>query len=298
MQIHEYSNKGVKVATFGIFLSATLVVIKVMAGILGHSSALIADGLESALDVITSLTILSSFKLMAKSPTERFPYGYGRIEPLATLAISIFILGSGLGVSALSIHQIMIPHQTPKAYTAIILFIVIITKEIVYKKMIRSSKELQSKAMESEAWHHRIDGLTSLAALFGVLVAIIMGKGYEAADDWAALLACLVIFYNGINLLKDAVREIMDVSPNPEMVQETRNLAMKVPGVMKIDRCRIRKAGIYYFVDIHIVVDGESTVREGHRISHEVKDKLMQSNVADVLVHVEPDDPERLTRNT
>jgi cation diffusion facilitator family transporter len=150
----------------------------------------------------------------------------------------------------------------------------------------------------ADAWHHRSDAITSIAAFIGISVALIGGPGYESADDWAALAACFVIAYNGSRLFRSAIREIIDAAPPPELEQRVRSMAAGVEGVIGIDKCRIRKSGLVTFIDIHVVVEGEITVDEGHEIAHRVKDILLASElvVQDVSVHIEP--PSELERSS
>jgi cation diffusion facilitator family transporter len=189
-----------------------------------------------------------------------------------------------------SIHEIRKPHQAPEAFTLIVLVVVVAVKELLFRWLVRTGREIESRAMESDAWHHRSDALTSIAAFIGISIALVGGKGYEAADDWAALAACGLIAYNGVRLFRDALREILDAAPTGETLDRIRAVAAAVPGVTGIDDCRARKSGLGWLVDIHVEVDGDMPVREGHRIAHEVKDALLTSeaSVLDVLVHIEP----------
>ena len=149
---------------------------------------------------------------------------------------------------------------------------------------------MNSSALKSDAWHHRSDALTSLAAFVGISIALVGGPGYEVADDWAALAACGVILFNGIRLLLPALNEVMDGAVPDDIDKNVRKVASQVNGVLEIEKCRIRKSGIGLLLDIHVVVLGDISVREGHIIGHEVKDHLLNSNlkISDVTVHVEP----------
>ena len=166
----------------------------------------------------------------------------------------------------------------------------IIVKEILFRLLFSVGKSVNSLSLTTEAWHHRSDALTSVAAFIGISIAIIGGKGYESADDWAALAASGIIIFNGINMLRHAVKEIMDYAPNPETEETIRNIAGRVAGVAAIEKCRVRKSGLTLFVDIHVQVNGDMQVRKAHAIAHEVKDALITSSlgIADVLVHIEP----------
>jgi len=151
----------------------------------------------------------------------------------------------------------------------------------------------QCQALGVEAFHHYSDALTSAAAFVGISIALVGGKGYEAADDWAALLACVVIAVNGVTMFNRAVGDVMDTAVAPEVENEVRKLALSVTGVSAIDKCRVRKSGLSHLVDIHVRVHGELSVRVGHDIAHAVKDTLMASGtpaITDVAVHIEPAD--------
>jgi cation diffusion facilitator family transporter len=153
----------------------------------------------------------------------------------------------------------------------------------------RIGRDVESTAVQTDAWHHRSDALTSAAAFIGISAALIGGKGWESADDWAALFACAVIAANGIRLLRPAFYEIMDTAPR-KIVKSVCSVASTVPGVIEVEKCRARKMGLEFYVDLHVGVNGKISVQEGHEIAHRVKNAIQQSDsrVADVLVHIEP----------
>ena len=223
-------------------------------------------------------------------PNERFPYGYGKAEPLASLAVAIALLAAATGIAIQSVREILTPHHAPAPFTLLVLVGVVLTKEVLFRRLSRTGGEIGSQAVIAEAWHHRSVSITSMAAFVGITVALIAGPGYESADDWAALVAYVVILANGFRLLRNALREISDAAPAPEVERTIRSLSARVEGVRGIDKCRIRKSGLVLFVGIHVVVDGELPVRKGHDIAHDVKDVLLDSSLAiqDVAVHIEP----------
>jgi len=251
---------------------------------------LVADGIESTLDIFSSVVVLGGIKISSMPPDENHPYGHGKAETLAAMSASLILLMAGIGIAVKSLLEIKNPHHTPAFFTLIVLVAVIIIKEILFRLLFSVGKSVNSLSLETEAWHHRSDALTSVAAFIGISIAILGGKGYESADDWAALAASAIILFNGINMLKSAVQEIMDYAPNPECEETIRTIAKAVPGVADIEKCRIRKSGLSLFVDIHVEVNGEIPVHKGHFIGHDVKDALMNSSlgIADVLVHIEP----------
>ncbi|HEY1068897.1 MAG TPA: cation diffusion facilitator family transporter [Pirellulales bacterium] len=282
--------RGMRAALMAMAVSGVLGAVKVIAGVAGHSYALIADGVESLLDIVSSIAVWGSLKVAAADPNHRFPYGYGKAEPLAGLVIAAGLVVVAGVLAVQSIHEIRKPHQAPEAFTLIVLVVVVAVKELLFRWLVRTGREIESRAMESDAWHHRSDALTSIAAFIGISIALWGGEGYEAADDWAALAACALIAFNGVRLFRDALREILDAAPHDETLERIRAVAASVPGVTGIDDCRARKSGLGWLVDIHVEVDGDMPVREGHRIAHEVKDALLTSEagVLDALVHIEP----------
>jgi cation diffusion facilitator family transporter len=289
-QLRESATRGTRATLWGILASSVLATIKIIGGIAGNSYALVADGIESMLDILSSLVVLGSLRVSVQPPNERHPYGYGKVEPLSALVVATALLAAAAGITIQSIREILTPHHAPAPYTLIILVGVIITKEVMFRVLFRTGESIGSSAMQTDAWHHRSDSLTSVAAFIGISVALFAGEGYEAADDWAALVAAGVITFNGIRLMGNAWREVLDAAPPPEVVATVRQVAGEVEGVVEIEKCRIRKSGLGMFIEIHVVVDDAMTVREGHTLSHKVKDQLLceVAGTQDVLVHIEP----------
>jgi cation diffusion facilitator family transporter len=283
-------NKGIEATLRSILVNIILVVVKGIAGIFGNSYALIADAIESMSDVLSSLVVWLGLKVSAKEPDEDHPYGHGKAEPLATIVVAIALLVFAIIIAVESLKQIMHPHQLPKLYTIFVLAGVIIVKEFMFRYSSSVGTEIGSSAVKADAWHHRSDAISSLVAMVGISVAIIGGKGYESADDWAALLASVIIVYNSYQIFRPAFDEIMDMAPSTELVKEIRIIAGNVTDVSGIEKCFIRKMGLYYYVDIHVMVNGHFSVKHGHDIAHKVKDeiKLHKKMVYDVLVHIEP----------
>ena len=282
-----------RATVLGILASVALAAIKVIGGLLGHSYALIADGFESMLDILSALVVLGSLRIAARPPTERFPYGFGKAEPLAAVAVSAVLLIVAAVLAVQSVREILTPHHMPEPFTLLILVVVVAAKEVMFRSLARTGEEIGSTAVRTDAWHHRSDAITSIAAFVGISVALLGGDGYESADDWAALLACAVIGWNGTRLFRAAWAELLDVAPAPEIVQRVRERAGSVAGVREIEKCHLRKSGLGLFCDIHVVVDAELPVREGHRIGHAVKDGLMEAvpELLDGVGHIEPEEP-------
>jgi len=263
---------------------------KILGGLVGNAYVLIADGIESALDIAGSLIIWGGLKFAARPPDETHPYGHGKAEPIAAVVVAVGVLAAALGLAIESVREIRTPHHGPAPFTLGILIVVIVVKEILFRYVNRVARNVESTAVQTDAWHHRSDALTSAAAFIGITAALIGGRGWESADDWAALFACCVIAANGVRLLRPALYEIMDTAPRGEIVDRVRNAAAAVPGVIEIEKCFVRKMGLSFYVDLHVRVDGSISVREGHDLAHRVKDIIRgaDSRIADVLVHIEP----------
>lgn len=282
--------KGARLVVRGIGLNAALAVLKFGGGILGHTYALIADGIESLLDVFSSLLVWAGLRVAARPPDADHPFGHGRAEPLAALSVAVFVFITAGLVAWHAIHEIVTPHRGPHWATLPLLFGIIVTK-IWFSRRVRSvSTAAGSIALGVEAWHHWSDAITSAAAFVGIAIAVIKGPGWEAADDWGALVACVIVVGNGAGMLYKAMDEMMDTAVAPSLIDEIRAIALAVPGVDALDKCRVRKSGVSHLVDIQVRVDGDLTVRAGHAIAHAVKDALLASplRVTDVIVHIEP----------
>lgn len=287
---HAAAQRGMRLALIGIFISAALATIKILSGIFGNCYALIADGVESLVDIFSSFVVWGSLRIASRPADANHPFGHGRAESLGAMAVSLALLVVAIGLAAQSVREILTPHHAPAPFTLLVLIVVVVTKEALFRHFHFAGKEMGSQAITSDAWHHRSDALTSLAAFIGISIALLAGKGYETADDWAALFACGVIAYNGVRLLRAALDDVMDIAPPVEDEQRIRSAGAGVSGVSGIEKCRIRKSGLSLFVDIHVEVDGAMTVREGHEIAHRVKDALvaMDGRIQDVVVHIEP----------
>ncbi|MBC7367836.1 MAG: cation transporter [Undibacterium sp.] len=275
----------------GIALNAALAAAKFAGGIFGHTYALIADGAESMIDILSSLLVWAGFRVAARPPDENHPYGHGKAEPLAALAVAVFIFGIAGWIGWSAIHEILTPHRGPHWATLPLLAGVVAVKMWFSRRMSAASAAVGSTALEVEALHHYSDAITSAAAFIGIAVAVIGGRGWETADDWAALLACAVIAFNGVLMFNKAMADVMDTAVSVAFENEIRAVALRVPGVGALDKCRGRKSGLSHLVDIQVRVDGNLTVRAGHGIAHAVKDALLVSAphaVSDVSVHIEP----------
>ena len=281
---------GARIALIGMLVNVVLAAAKISAGLFGNSYVLIADGIESALDIAGSVVIWGGLKFAARPPDETHPYGHGKAEPLAAAIVAMGVLLASIGLAIQSVREIFVPHHGPAPFTLVVLIVVVAVKEILYHVVIRLGKNVESTAIQTDAWHHRADALTSIAAFIGISVALIGGEKWYSADDWAALFACAVIGTNGFRLLLPALQEMLDTAPRGEIVSKIQQAAGSVDGVVNVEKCLVRKMGISFYVDLHVGVDGAISVREGHHIAHLVKDAIKQTDarIADVLVHIEP----------
>jgi cation diffusion facilitator family transporter len=281
---------GARIALFGLAINIVLASVKILAGFFGNAYVLIADGIESATDVGGSIVIWGGLKVAARPPDPTHPYGHGKAEPIAAVIVSIGVLAAALGLAIQSVREIFLPHHGPAPFTLVVLIVAVIAKEILFRYVIRFGRNVESTAVQTDAWHHRTDAITSIAAFIGISVALIGGEPWQSADDWAALFACALIGANGYRLLRPALFEIMDTAPRGAIVDAVRNAAAAVPGVIEVEKCLMRKMGLDFYVDLHVGVDGRISVEEGHEIAHQVKAAIQQndSRVVDVLVHIEP----------
>jgi cation diffusion facilitator family transporter len=286
----ETMSQAARVPLVGVAVNAALAAVKILAGTFGNSYALIADGIESTSDIVTSLVVWGGLQVAARPADRKHPYGYGKAEALAGAIAAAAILAAAVMIAVQCIREIITPHHLPHWSTLVVLVVVVVTKEILARWVGERGDEFESSALQADAWHHRADALTSLAAFVGISIGLVGGPGYEPADDWAALVACVVIAASGGALLRRSVREMLDRAPPAEFEHRVRAVAGQVPGVLAIEKCKIRKSGLEYFVEIHVEVDGNSTVREGHDIARRVRSALTSSpyRIRDALVHIEP----------
>ena len=283
---------ALKATYFSIIGNVCLSIVKGLAGFFGNSYALIADAIESTTDIFSSLLVLFGIKYSSRPADENHPYGHGRAEPLITFLVVGFLITSATIIAYESISNINTPHNLPESWTLIVLGLIIIWKEYSFRLVMKKSKESNSSSLRADAWHHRSDAITSVAAFIGISIALLFGKGYESADDWAALFASGFIIYNSYLIFRPALSEIMDEHLYDDLVDEIRKVSLQVDGIIDTEKCFIRKAGMKYHVDLHAIVDADISVREGHELAHNLKDTLrMQiSELGHVLIHIEPNE--------
>jgi len=281
---------GIRSAQAGLLVNTILTGVKLVAGVVGNSGALIADAVESSADILSSLVVWSGLRVSAREADETYPFGYGKAEPLATAVVGLLLLGASVGIAIEAVHQIVIPHLTPAPFTLVVLVLVVVVKETLFRRVHAVGSSVDSVAVRADAWHHRSDAITSAAAFVGISISIWKGPGWEAADDWAALAASCIIAANGIRILRPAVQDLMDRSPDSAMLERITAAATAVPGVRQIEKLKVRRAGMGVHVDLHVQADPAMSLHDAHELSGAVKGAIRaaERRVLDVLVHMEP----------
>ncbi|MGH7630939.1 MAG: cation diffusion facilitator family transporter [Gemmatimonadales bacterium] len=282
--------RGMRTALIGMCVNAGLAGVKISAGILGQSQALIADGIESTADLFSSLVVWSGLRIASRSADEHYPFGYGKAEALAAAVVGILLFLAAVAIAIESIRQILTPHLTPRRFTLLVLVGVILVKELWFRRVRRLGEDVGSTVVSADAWHHRSDAVTSAAAFVGISVALIGGPGWESADDWAALLASAVIVYNAMGVIRPAVHDLMDRAPGEAMLGRVAEAAHGVPGVRAIEKLKVRKVGMGYYVDLHVQADPRMALHDAHVLSGMVKSAIRSAvpEVHGALIHMEP----------
>lgn len=290
------SSSPARFAAAGLFLNLALATGKLIAGLIGSSFALVADAVESITDILGSVVIWSGLRYGARPPDDEHPYGHGKAEALAALIVACIILLAGIGIAVESVRAILQPHSTPAWWTLVVLAIVVVTKETMFRLGRRKSRDHVSDALTIDAFHHRADAITSLAAFVGISLAIsgphLFGGDrirWATADDWAALFASGIILFNAVSLARLPLRELLDRQPD-DAVAAARAVAASVPGVRAIEKCRARTSGSRVYLEMHVQVDPAVSITQAHAIGGSVRAAVRRQlpAVADVLIHTEP----------
>lgn len=286
------TTRGVRLAQVGLLVNSVLAMVKLVAGILGNSYALVADAVESLADLFSSLVVWRGIAIAQRGEDEAYPFGYGKAEAVAAAVVGLMLVGAALGIGIEAVREIRTPHHGPAPFTLAVLVGVVLVKEGLFRFVLKGAEDIGSGAVAADAWHHRSDAITSLAAFVGISVALLGGPGWESADEMAALLASGIILFNGYRILKPAVDELMDRAPEGSLLRAVDRAARAVPGVLNIEKLRGRKHGPRYYLDIHVQADPALPLREAHVLSGMVKTAIRKEvpSVANVLVHMEPFD--------
>lgn len=282
--------EAMRAALLGLVVNLALGVVKLVAGLVGPSFALISDAVNSLGDTLTSIVTLAALWYAQQPADEEHPYGHTRVETVAGAYVAILVIASALFVGWEAASRLNQPHALPPIWTLWIAGANAVIKEALYWYKRDVGRRTRSMAIVANAWDHRSDALCSLAVLIGLSIVRFAGPDFLWADEMAALVVVTVIIWTGGRLLWQSTSELLDPQADPEIVQRIREMAAEVPGVSDVEKLWVRKTGLEYLVDVHIQVDAALTVDEGHRIGHAVKDRLVQqmATVRDVLVHLEP----------
>ena len=286
----EASRRGIRSAQFAILVNTCLAITKLVAGIVGHSYALVADAVESTADIFSSTIVWGGLRVASRDPDDAYPFGYGKAEPLAAAVVSLMLIGAAIGIALEAVVEIRTPHHTPAAWTLAVLVGVVLVKWVLSRHVRIVGADIGSTAVQADAWHHMSDAITSAAAFVGISIALWGGPGWEPADDWAALLASGVIAFNGVSMLRSALHDLMDRMPGPEVVAPVRAAAESVDGVLATEKLAVRKSGMGFRVTIHVQADPELSLHDAHVMSGKVKAAIRNAvpRVQYVLVHMEP----------
>lgn len=289
----ESARRGIRSTQFGILANTALAVVKLIAGLAGNSYALVADAVESTADIFSSLIVWGGLRLSVRDPSEQYPFGYGKAEPLAATVVALMLVAAGVGIAVEAVSEIRTPHHAPAPWTLAVLIAVMIAKMVLSRRVGEVGTAIDSTAVRADAWHHLSDALTSGAAFVGISIALVGGPGWESADDWAALAASAIIVFNGASILRPALADLMDRMPRQEVVDAVRRVATGVSGVMAIEKLAVRKSGIVYRVIIHVQADAALSLHDAHILGGRVKSAIRTTmpQVQDVLVHMEPFEP-------
>ena len=286
----ERRQRSIRAVALGLVTNGVLACVKLTAGILGNSYALIADAIESFADIISSIIVWRGVVVAARPADADHPYGHGRAETISAAAVSLMLVGAAGLILVQASREVFTPHHAPKPFTLYVLLGIVFIKETLYRFVRRVGTEIESSVMNADAWHHRSDALTSAAAAIGIGVSLVGGEAYRAADDIAAIFASFIIGWNGYRLLRPAVAELMDKVPDVSLLNQARAAALTVAGVKDVEKCLARKMGYGYLLDMHVEVDGQLSVLAAHELAHQVKAAVRVNlpRVNDVTIHIEP----------
>jgi len=284
------ARRGIRLAQMGLLVNTALVAVKLVAGVLGNSYALVADAVESTADIFSSVIVWGGLRLAAREADEEYPWGYGRAESLAAAIVALMLFGASAGIAIEAIREIRTPHHAPAPFTLVVLVGVVLVKEFLFRKVFSAGEEAGSPAVKADAWHHRSDALTSVAAFIGISVALWKGAGWESADDWAALAAAGVIAVNAAFLMRSAAADLMDRAPDPVLTHRVTGASLGVADVRAVEKLRVRRAGTSLYIDLHVQADPHLSLHDAHIVSGKVKSAIRSAvpQAAGVLIHMEP----------
>jgi cation diffusion facilitator family transporter len=281
---------GQRVAVIGMIASGALAVIKILCGLYGHSTAVVADGLESGGDVFASGFVLLGLALAAKPADDEHPYGHGRVETLTGLLIGLGLAVGGSLICYGSLAHLGEPREPLAAWVVWPLVISLVTKSALAAFKFRTGRQLKSDSLTADAWNDSMDVLSATVALAAVGLTLLNAERFADADRYGGFFVGLIVISAGARVAYGTAMQLMDTMPEPRMMEQIRAAASDVPGAVNVEKCFARKTGLRYHVDLHLEVDPDMTVRRSHEIAHDVRLRILEELdwVADVLVHVEP----------
>ena len=287
--------RGIRAAQTGLIVNALLVAIKLVAGIVGNTYALVADAIESAADIFSSLIVWRGLTIATQPADEDHPFGHGKAEALAASVVAFMLLAAAIGIAIQAVREIRTPHHTPASWTLLVLVAVMAIKWMLARRVHAIGEDISSTAVKADAFHHLSDAFTSAAAFIGITIAVVGsrwrgGSGWESADDWAALFAAGIITYNAVSILRPAMHDLMDRMPGEEVVEPMRHAAESVPGVLAVEKLAVRKSGLALHASIHVQADPQMSLEAAHRLGGRVKAAMRREvpTLDIVLVHMEP----------
>jgi len=296
-KVNDLYRQSRQAALWGVAITLTLGIAKLAGGLLGNSLSLLSDAVHSLGDAFAAAAVVGALAWAQQPADQEHPYGHSRAEAIAGSNVALLLILSGLWVIWEAIHGFAQPAPPPEVYTLAIAAASVLLNEGLYQYSSRVAQGTGSSALLAASWDQRVDAFSSLAVLVGLALAKWGGPTWHSSDHVAALIVAVVILWTGSSLFLSSVQELMDRQADPAILEKVRQAALTVPGVRGVEKLLVRKSGLEYLVDIHVEVDPEITVREGHGIGHAVKDLLMSQfiTVKDVLVHIEPA-PEKADR--
>ena len=285
-----------KVTWVGLWLNLFLAAIKFTAGIYGRSQALVADAIHSLTDLTTDIAVIAGSHYWSRPPDENHPYGHRRLETLVTVFIGVVLIAAGIGIGWKAISALQEKHASPPGWIAVAAALAsIVCKESIYRWTAMTGRRVKSAALAANAWHHRTDAFSSIPVLIAVAGARVF-PSWSFLDHLGAVVVSMFILHASIKIIWPGLSELIDVGAPKETRKKIRDIALKNEGVLQVHDIRTRYISSSIQVDLHIVVDGLITVRQGHDIADDVKARIIDRipEVLDVIVHVDP--PERAAR--
>lgn len=281
---------GKRIALVSIGVCVLLSVTKITIGLLAHSTSVVADGAESAGDVLTSSFVFLGLLVAARPADEDHPYGHGRYETLTGLAVGFILVFVGIAIAVRSLQTVGLSHYPPAAYGAWPLLASMLTKTILATVKFRFGRSIGSAALVADAWNDAVDILSAFTAMAALGLSVLDPSRFLAADHYGGFAVGLIVVLTGLRVAKESSDRLADRMPSPERVDEIRRIATEDPRILAIDKCFARNSGLQYHVDLYLKVDPRMTVFESHALATAIRTRICERLdwVANVLIYVEP----------